>query len=267
MPAGDPRWRVSVATLARVVIRDNPGASPQLVLERAATLIKDKALPPVVLTKPFGGAVRILDVQALRRHIGDYEFDSPHSQSEQDFRILIPAAAWGRLKQFCLQHLAKPGDPILETSPQRELAEEFMDALHLTLEPGQVFSRPAGVVVENTPAPTANLYSHGFPTVRIYRIFEVDILDSSLRSALLENNRRYSDFDLQAMAAADAAQGGKGRANAVLALSLEAITQAYHTLPLSQRPSPLEYGGHLFDPSVIAVLENVDAYQYDRVSY
>jgi hypothetical protein len=267
MSTSDPTWRVSVATLNRVIIRDNPGASPLLVLERAATLFKDKALPPVVLTKPFGGAVRILDGEALRRHIGNYEFDSSHSQSEQDFRILVPTAAWDRLKQFCVQHLAKPGDPILETSPQRELAEEFMDALHIQLQPGQVFINPAGFVFENTPAPTGNLYSRGFPTVRIYRIFEVEILESSLRSALLENSRRYSDLDLQAMAAADAAHGGKGRANAILALSLEAITQAYHTLPLPQRASPLEFGGHLFDPSVIAVLENVDTSQYDRLSY
>ena len=208
--------------------------------------------------------MRIRDVPALRQHIGDFEFDSPHSQAEQDFRILVPAAAWERVKQFCLAHLVKPDDAIIETGPQRELAEEFMDALHIPLAPGQVLFRPAGLVVENTPAPTANLYSPGFPTARIYRIFEVTILDSSLCSALLENNRRYSDLDLQAVAGADAACGGKGRANAALGLPLEAVTSAYLKVPLQQRDRPLAIDGHLFDTSVVAVLENVDTPQYER---
>jgi hypothetical protein len=252
-----------VATLNRVVIR---GAPPTLVLERAATLRKDSGQDAVtVQVKPFGGAVRILDGPALRQHIGDFEFDSPHSQAEQDFRIRVPAAAWETVKQFCLTHLATPDDAIIETSPRRELAEEFMDALHIDLQPGQVLLRPAGIVVENTPAPTANLYSRGVPTARIYRIFEATILESALSTALLENSQRYSDPDLQAMAAADRAHGGKGRANAVLALPLEAVTDAYLKTPLTQRAGPMTIDGHLFDTSVIAVLENVDAPQYEKL--
>jgi hypothetical protein len=67
------------------------------------------------------------------------------------------------------------------------------------------------------------------------------------------------------MADADAAQGGKGRANAVLALPLEEVTRAYLAVPLPQRNRPLTIAGHLFDTSVIAVLENVDAPQYDKL--
>jgi hypothetical protein len=237
-----------------------------LVLERAATRQSDKdADSSIVRVKPFRGAVRILDVPALRQHIGDFEFDSPHSQAEQDFRILVPAAAWERVKQFCLLHLVKPDDAILETGPQRELAEEFMDALHIHLAASQVLIQAAGLVVENTPAPTANLYSPGFPTAGIYSIFEVTILDSSLSTALLENSRRYSDLDLQGLAGADTAQGGKGRANAALALPLEAVTSACLKIPLPQRGKLLAIDGHLFDPSVIAVLENVDAPQYEKL--
>ena len=210
--------------------------------------------------------MRIRDVPALRQHIGDFEFDSPHSQAEQDFRILVPAAAWERVKQFCLAHLVKPDDAIIETGPQRELAEEFMDALHIPLAPGQVLFRPAGLVVENTPAPTANLYSPGFPTARIYRIFEATIRDNSLSTALLENSRRYADLDLKALAEADYyAHGGKGRANAVLALPLDEVSAAYLKIPLSQRDNLLAVDGHLFDPSVIAVLGNVDAPQYEKL--
>ena len=238
-----------------------------LILERAATLLN--AIDPdsaVVRVKPFGGAVRILDEQALRQHIGDFEFDSQHSQSEQDFRILVPATAWEKVKQFCLRRLAKPDDAVIETSPQRELAEEFMDALHMPLEPGQVHLRTAGFVVENEPVPTANLYSGGVPTVRIFCIFEATILDSSISTALLENSSRYSDLDLQAMAAADAARGGKGRANATLALPLPAVIHSYLKIPLLQRSRPLTVEGHLFDTSVLALLENVDAPQFERYS-
>ena len=266
MSASDPRWRVSVATLDRVVVKSAFDRPPMLILERAATLLRDKGSDStVVQVKPFGGAVRILDAPALRQHIGDFEFDSQHSQAEQDFRIPVPAAAWEKVKQFCLLHLVKPHGAILETSPQRELAEEFMDTLHIHLEPGQVLSRPAGLVVENTPAPTGNLYSPGFPTARIYRIFEVTIPEISLCTALLENSQRYTDLDLQAMAAADAALGGKGRANAVLALPLEEVTHLYLKVPLPQRAQPLTIDGHHFDASVIAMLENVDAPQYERL--
>jgi hypothetical protein len=164
-----------------------------------------------------------------------------------------------------LLHLVKPGDAILETGPQRELAEEFMDALHIHLKAGQVLVRGAGLVVENTPAPTANLYSPGMPTARIYRIFEATIRDSSLGAALLENSRRYSDPDLKALAAAERVHGGKGRANAVLALPLEEVTRAYLETPLPQRARPMIVDDHIFDPSVIAVLENVDAPQYEKL--
>jgi hypothetical protein len=265
-PADGSAWRVSVATLDRVVIQSAFDRPQMLILERAATLLRDKgADSTVVQVKPFGGAVRILDAPALRQHIGDFEFDSPHSQAEQDFRILLPAAAWEKVKQFCLLHLVRPDDAILETGPQRELAEEFMDALHIELEEGQVLIRPAGLVVENKPAPTANLYSPGMPTARIYRIFEATIYDSSLGAALLENSRRYSDHDLKALAAGDAAHAGKGRANAALALPLEGVTRAYLETPLPQRTGPLTVDDHLFDPSVIAVLENVDAPQYEKL--
>jgi hypothetical protein len=267
MSAPDPRWRVSVATLSRVVVQ---GADPQaprlLILERAATLLKEKDPQAVVVrVKPYGGAVRILDAAALRRGIGEFEFDSPHSSDEQDFRLWIPAAAWEEVKQFCLLHLQNPADAILETGPLRELAEEFKDALGIDLEPGQVFTRPTGFVVENTPAPTANLYRPGAATVRIYRIFEVTIPPGPLCTALLANSSRYSDGDLQALAAADAARGGKGRANAALALPLGAVAGAYRQVSTPSRSSPITLDGHLFDPSVIAVLEEVDAPQYERI--
>ena len=83
---------------------------------------------------------------------------------------------------------------------------------------------------------------------------------------MLENSSRYSDLDLQAMAAADAARGGKGRANATLALPLPVVIHSYLKIPLLQRARPLTVEGHLFDTSVLALLENVDAPQFERYS-
>ena len=258
----DRRWRVTVATLDRVLLED--AGRTLLLVERAATYdpVRNTAL---VRGKPYGGAVRILDEDALRREIGDFEYDSPRSRSEKDFRILVPPLAWEKVKQFCLRQLAAPGEAVIEVSPQRELAEEFMDALHVSLEAGQVDYRDTGIVIENKPVISGNLYSPGVPTVRLYRIFEARILDQGLCAALLDNSRRYSDADLQAMADADAANGGRGRANAVLALPLEAVGEAYQQTPPAERGRLLNVDGHVFHSSVLAVLDHVDAPEYERL--
>ncbi len=78
-------------------------------------------------------------------------------------------------------------------------------------------------------------------------------------------SRRYSDADLQAMADADAANGGRGRANAVLALPLEAVGEAYQQTPPAERGRLLNVDGHVFHSSVLAVLDHVDAPEYERL--
>jgi hypothetical protein len=259
---GIPRWRVTIATLDRVLLEED--GRRLLVVERAATYDPARNAS-TVRGKPYGGAVLILDEAALRREIGDFEYDSPRSRAEGDFRILVPPSAWEGVKQFCLRQLAAPGEAIIEMSPERELAEEFMDALKVRLEPGQVNYRDAGIVIENKPVITGNIYSPGVPTVRLYRIFEARILDEGLCAAVLENSRRYSDGDLEAMADADAARGGKGRANAVLALPLEAVGEAYYQTPPAERGRLVSVQGHIFHSSVLAVLEDVDAPEYERI--
>jgi hypothetical protein len=254
---------VTVATLDRVLVEED--GRTLLVVERAATYDPVRNAS-IVRGKPYGGAVRILDEAALRRAIGDFDYDSPRSQMEGDFRILVPPSAWEEVKQFCLRQLTSPGEAVIELSPERELAEEFMDALRIPLKPGEVAFKAAGIVVENKPVITTNIYSPGVPTVRLYRIFEAKVRSPVLCAAVLENSRRYSDSDLAAMADADAANGGKGRANAVLALPLEAVVEAYNLTPPAERGRLYHVQGHVFHSSVLAVIDEIDAPEYERLS-
>ena len=152
--------RVSVATLVRVLF-ENPGDGDlMLALERKATLRETETGRAVeVKSQPFGGAIRIRDPSMLRDLIGDFHFDSQRSRSEQDFRIFIRPSAWETVREFCLEHFRYVDDPVLETDPGRELAEEFADALKITLKPEQYFHKPIATVVENDPAPTENIHA------------------------------------------------------------------------------------------------------------
>ncbi len=164
--------RVSVATLARVVFKHPGSGEWMLALERKATLRENKV---EVKAQPFGGAIRILDLEAIHDLTGDFHFDSQRSRIEQDFRLFIRPSGWPVLREFCIQRLSRENDPILETDPTRELVEEFADALKINLQPGQYASKPVATVVENEAAPTGNLHAKGIPTVRVYRIFETTI--------------------------------------------------------------------------------------------
>src|SRR6266496_4462703 len=99
--------RVSAATLARVLFENPRDGDLMLALERKATLYEAKNERVVeVKSQPFGGAIRILDLNMMRDLIGDFHFDSKRSRSEQDFRIFIRPSDWEVVRQFCLQHFS-----------------------------------------------------------------------------------------------------------------------------------------------------------------
>ena len=222
-----------------------------LALERLATV---EGTAVRVRAQPYGGAVRILDVNVLRDDIGDFRFDSERSQAEADFRILIRPSAWEAVKQFCLRHLQIPHDGVLESDPHRELVEEFADGLHIDLQTNQYVARPCGFVVEDEPTPTDNIHGRGCPTVRLYRVFEVRIVDEALRQTMLMTSRRYADQDLQRLAVEDAQNGGKGRTNTILTLPLDRVVESYLALDPHSRYSPRTVEGHRLDASVLTVL-------------
>jgi hypothetical protein len=250
--------RVSAATLARVVFKHPEEDHLMLALERLATLRETEVGQQVtVKAQPFGGAVRLRSLSGLGELIGDFHFDSERSRSERDFRLQIRPSDWQRVKRFCLQHFQDEDETTLESTPDRELAEEFADTLKIRISSAQYWLKRIGPVIENDPTTTGNIYAVGRPTVRIYQVCEVCIVDSSLARAILANSERHSDQHLQALALQDAKSGGKGRANAALALPLELLTKAYLSMPAQRRASIITIEGHYLDGNVPAVLADV----------
>lgn len=258
--------RVSVASLVRVLFPHPQTDELVLALERKATVFGDAGQRRVrVFAQPFGGAAQFRDTTLLHNLIGEFQFDSDRSRLENDFRILIRPSDWPSVRQFCLQHLADENDPVLDSNPARELAEEFADALKIDLKPTQYTQRPVGVIVEDQPAPTDNPRALGYNTVRIYRIYEARLLDASLAQTINANSQHISNDDLRELALADLGSGGRGRANAVLALPLKNLTEAYLTLSPEARAASLTCYGHELDPSVLAALKDLPAPNYQRL--
>jgi hypothetical protein len=67
-----------------------------------------------------------------------------------------------------------------------------------------------------------------------------------------------------ALALADARKGGKGRANAVLALPLKSITHAYLAVTPEERNSPIFIEQNQIDETVPALLEGIQVPKYQR---
>lgn len=258
--------RVSVATLVRVVFKHPVNGELMLALERKATLHKTEHEHIVeVKSQPFGGAIRILDVDAIHDLIGDFRFDSERSHSEQDFRLFIRPSSWSVLREFCVKYFEVADDAVLETDPTRELAEEFFETLKINVQPGQYLSKPVVTIVENDPVPTNNVHAEGLSTVRVYRIFEAYILEPTLVQSMLTNSDGISHNDLCELTLADFRNGGKGRANAVLTLPLGQITEAYEALSPQERNAPIFFDEYYLDETISALLDEVPVPKYQRV--
>lgn len=264
-PTDELSLRVSVASLARVTFEKPGDGKAMLALERKVTFLPSEGYA-ILKTQPFGGALRIHNLLPLKEIIGDFHFDSHRSRTERDFRIYIRPAAWSRLRDFCLEQFGSPERGVLESIPDRELAEEFKDALGIDLSPDQYRGRALWTILENEPAPTGNIHAPDKPTVRIYLVFEVRITDTALVDAMISNSRRYSNRDLQSLANADAREGGKnGRANAFLIVPMEALISFYHAMSPERRNTPATFDGFLLEPNVTAILDRVLASKYQRV--
>jgi hypothetical protein len=197
--------------------------------------------------------------------IGDFHFDSEHSRAEQDLRIFIKPSDWKTVREFCIQHLDRDNDPILETHPMRELAEEFAGALKINLRHEQYACTSVATLVENEPSPTENFYTKGAPTVRIYRVFEVSITDSSLAHAIMKNSKSLSNQSLCELALKDAQSGGMGWANAILALPLKHIHDVYQAISPKERNTQIRFEKNPLDDSVSAILDGITVPKYQRV--
>jgi hypothetical protein len=255
--------RVSVAALVRVLFDSPEDGRAMLALERTATLRDIEGRPEVtVRAKPFGGAVRLTDPQVLMGLIGHFHYDSERSRQERDFRLQIHPTSWEKVKEICWEHGQETEQGVLDSSPERELAEEFEDTLHVQISPDQYHLKPRGIIVEDLPDETGNVRAVGWPTVRIYYVFEARIEAPEMITLMLANSWRYSDKDLQKMAWNDARQGGRGRANAILALGLVDLKDVYRLIPPDRRGGPIRVGRYQLDGNVLAILEEVDNLKY-----
>lgn len=257
--------RVSVAVLVRVLFEHPDNGEQMLSLECRATLFEDETGPTArVLSQPFGGAIRIYDPVALQSGIGDFHFDSERSRTEQDFRLFICPSDWGVVQRFCLEQFNSADEGILESGPGRELAEEFLDTSNLKLRPDQYVCKPAGIVLENVPSQTDNHAASGYPTVRIYRIFEAGIRDASLSRALLRSSGKHSALELSQRARENGRTGGPGRANTVLTLPFTPLHQFYLTLSPELLNSPVSFQNHRLDETVAAVFDDIMIEKYQK---
>ncbi len=257
--------RVSVAVLIRLLFRDPLDGTWTLALERKTTLFKTGEGNVVeVIAQPFGGGVRILDLQVLRDLVGDFHFDSERSRSERDFRLFIQPECWYALREYYIKQFEHGYDIFIDTDPGRELSEEIADALHVQLSPSSYSSRATGIVVEDLPKASENPRAKGYATVRLYRVYEAILTDPYLRDVMIKNDESKSDMDLEKMAIADAQQGGTGRANGILVTPLEKLTAFYRNLSIEARDQPVVYDGHKMAESVLAILDGITVPRYQR---
>jgi hypothetical protein len=257
--------RVSVATLCKVLFNHPEDGRTMLVLERTATWREIEAKQQVIVkAKPFGGGVQIKDLEAFQTFIGEFQFDSQRSREEMDFRIHIRPQNWEKVKAFCLRQFQQEIG-ILESWPERELREEFEDALKIKINQDDYHKTSVGAVVEEEPVKTDNVRAPGTSTVRVYNVFEVRVIATRLVDAILKNSASYSDEDLRSLAWEDVRSGGKGRANGVLALPFDLLTNAYMAIPLNERDGPIRFEGYQLEGNVLAVFEEIPTGKYERI--
>lgn len=259
--------RVSAAALVRVTFRHPLTGQRMLALELKAGLIPSEAGRRLYrIALPFGGVSRLNQPQALLERIPDFHYDSPRAQAEQDLRILIRPRDWPAVKAFCLEHYRRGDGAILESDPLRELVEEFGDA-RLALTPSQVRLRPCELLVEDQPVATRNYHAAGMLTVRVYALFEAELLDPALVEQVLLQSRDLSEPALERRALQDLERGGRGRANTAAPFELERLADLYRELPAAQRGEPLLVDGLPLGGNVAAVLEGLEQPQYERQSF
>ena len=252
--------RVSVATLVRLAATSEDG-NQILVLERKATY-QEADGRVTVKAQPFGGAARINDLARIEEVTGGFRFDSDRSRRERDFRILIRPSAWEAVKAFCLNQFQASEEAVFETSPVRELAEELHDSLGLQINPDQYTYHPLWTALENKSASTANIHAEGQSTVRIYRVFEAQILDTGLARKLILNSESTSDTNLRQRALEDRRKGGKGRANACMVWPIESLHQYYGSLLLTERNATISYAGIILEDNVSALLNSTSGSKF-----
>jgi hypothetical protein len=172
---------------------------------------------------------------------------------------------WQAVKRVCVEQFNQNQGPIFETDPNRELVEEFFDTLHIYLTPNQIFTYQGEIIIEEHPSSSHNTRALGYPTVRVYNVYENWIKDTQIIEMILENSRSITNIKLKEMALSDAKNGGSGRENAVVALPYTELVEFLSRLPIEKRIKRVAYKGHIISPSVFAILEGIANPKYRKV--
>jgi len=257
-PTPELSLRVSAACLVRVTFTHPISGQALLALERKASAGPNGA---AVVAQPFGGGVRLLRPEALLERIPVFHYDSERTRAEQDFRILVRPEDWPAVRRFCVEQFSAGGGDALEADPARELAEEAAETLGFDLLPAHYQLKRLGILVEGQPRATENIHAVGAPTVRIYHLFEAELLKSELIRLILATSADLPDSRLAQMARADP----RGRANSALALPLDALRRAYLGLPAGRRDETWAAEGHALSGNVAALLPGVSVAKYERL--
>lgn len=255
--------RVSVGTLVRVLFASPEDGRTMLALEHIATLRKTIEKPEVIVrVKPFGGGVQITNVRKLKERIGDFHYDSEKSRKEKDFRIMVNPESWKEIKEICREHFKETEILILDRSPVRELAEEFEDSLKIKITPQQYTLKLLNMIIQDAPVKTVNIRAQGFPTVRVYYIFEATIISPEIINMMLKNSKDNTPEVLREIVKEETDQGRRGRANAILTLDQEEITEKYKSVPFEMRNEAVMFGKYQLDGNVVAVLPDINTPYY-----
>lgn len=255
--------RVSVGTLVKVVFANPNDGQDMLALEHICTLRKINDESEIIArVKPFGGGVQIINANKLKERIGNFHYDSEKSRREKDFRIMVRQESWEKIKEICREHLKDKEQGILDSSPVRELAEEFEDSLKIKITQQQYTLKSLSMIIQDAPAKTDNIRAQGFPTVRVYYIFEARIDSPELIDLMLKSSNQYSPEILRKTAEEERGMGRRGRANAILTLDLEEITDKYKSLPFEMRNEKIKFGEYQLDGNVVAVLPDISTPDY-----
>ncbi|MGD2162329.1 MAG: hypothetical protein PVH60_11095 [Anaerolineales bacterium] len=256
--------RVSAATLSRVIFPHPDDNTHMLALEHKATIYDADDKPVAfVRAQPFGGAVRIMKPEILRKAITAFQYDSERSRSEADFRIFIQPSRWPRLLEFCKRESQPGGQVALDCDPARELAEEFKDTLGIQITQEDYAVERLGLVIEKDPQPTANLRAPQQPTVRVYWVDEVRIKNPELPRLMLDAAQSSEELGEQAIR--NWKEGGRGRANAIVTAPLEIIRAMYLIRSPEEHCEPLEFEGVVFSGNIPAILEDIDTPKFERI--
>jgi hypothetical protein len=168
---------------------------------------------------------------------------------------MINPDQWEKMKEICRDHLNFEEDGIINSSPVRELTEEFEDSLGVRITSDDYHLTSRKMLVEEKLTKTENVNAMGIPTKRTYYLFDAMLTDLRIIKMMIDNDALYSDLDLRNMANEDARRGGKGRANAVLTLSLDKLTELYRSSRKGSGESNIMYEGHQLDGNLPAILD------------